>query len=171
MEIESCFKIGWILKPHGLKGDVRVILDEDAPEDFSAVESVFIEQNERLVPYFIQQMSAQGSKAFIKFEEIDSVEEAGKIAKHAVYLEKSQRPKAKRGEFYNDEIIGFEVHDEEKGFLGKIREIIQAGPNRLFAVDYGQKEVLIPVNGPFITSINKTKKRVSTSLPEGFLEI
>lgn len=171
MEIDSCFKIGWILKPHGLKGEVTVMLDEDAPEDFSSIESVFVEQNERLVPYFIKAISIQGKKAFVKFEEIDSIDAALKISKHALYISKSIRPKSGRGEFYNDEIIDFEVHDEEKGLLGKVREIMQAGPNRLLVVDHDNKEVLIPVNGPFIASVNKTKKKVVVNLPEGFLEL
>jgi 16S rRNA processing protein RimM len=171
MEIDSCFKIGWILKPHGLKGEVTVMLDEDAPEDFSSIESVFIEQNKRLVPYFIKAISTQGKKAFVKFEDIDSVETAAKISKQSLYIQKSIRPKSGRGEFYNDEVIDFEVHDEEKGLLGKIREVMQAGPNRLLVVDYDEKEVLIPVNGPFIASVNKTKKRVLVNLPEGFLEL
>jgi 16S rRNA processing protein RimM len=171
MEINSCFKVGWILKPNGLKGEVTVLLEDEAPENLSGLESVFIEQNKRLVPYFIQSISVQGKKAFVKFEEIDSAEAAGKISKQAVFVERSLRPKASRGEFYNDEIIDFEVYDQEMVFLGKVRDIMQAGPNRLLIVEHSSKEILIPVNGPFITSINKTKKRVSVNLPEGFLEI
>ena len=171
MEIDSCFKIGWILKPHGLKGEVTVMLDEDAPEDFSSIESVFVEQNKRLVPYFMKAISTQGKKAFVKFEDIDSIDAALKISKHALYIPKSNRPKSGRGEFYDDEIIDFEVYDEDKGLLGKVREIVQAGPNRLLVVDHDNKEVLIPVNGPFIASVNKTKKRVVVNLPEGFLEL
>jgi 16S rRNA processing protein RimM len=38
-------------------------------------------------------------------------------------------------------------------------------------INYNEKEVLIPVNGPFILSINKTKKIITVLLPEGFLEI
>ncbi len=171
MEIDTCFKIGWIVKPHGLKGEVTISLDDDAPENWSAIKSVFIEENNRLVPYFVQTVSAQGKKAFIKFEDVDSAESAGKISKKAIYIQKSLRPKAGRGEFYDDEVINFEVHDQEKGLLGSIREVMQAGPNRLLVVEHKEKEVLIPVNGPFITGINKTKKRVSVNLPEGFLEI
>jgi 16S rRNA processing protein RimM len=171
MDLDSCFKIGWILKPHGLKGEVTMVLDEDTPADFSSIESVYLEQNKRLVPYFIQAISLQTKKAFIKFEDIDSVETATKISKQSVYIEKSKRPKSTRGEFYNDEVIDFEVHDEEIGLLGKVREVMQAGPNRLLVVDYNNKEVLIPVNGPFIESVNKTKKKVSVNLPEGFLEL
>ena len=171
MDVDSCYKIGWVLKPHGLKGEVTVTLDDDAPDDFSTIESVFIEQNKRLVPYFIQSISAKGTNAFIKFEDIDSLEPAMKISKQSLFIPKSMRPKSGRGEFYNDEVIDFEVHDEVKGLLGKIREVMQAGPNRLLVIDYNSKEVLIPVNGPFIESVNKTKKTVTVSLPEGFLDL
>jgi len=30
---------------------------------------------------------------------------------------------------------------------------------------------MIPVNGPFIKSISKAKKKIQVELPEGFLEI
>jgi 16S rRNA processing protein RimM len=76
-----------------------------------------------------------------------------------------------RGEFYDDEITGFAVNDEVTGDLGKVREIIEAGPNKLIAVDNGVKEVLIPVNGPFIKSINKSRKTIIVELPDGFLDL
>lgn len=171
MEIDSCFKIGFIIKTHGLKGEVTISLDEDAPDDLSSIRSVFLQKDKRLVPYFIHSISNRGTKAFVKFEDVDSIEEAEKLIKQTVYLQKSARPKSARGEFYNDEIIHFNVTDETAGPLGSIVEIIQAGPNRLLVVDHGGSEVLIPVNSPFITSINKTKKMVTVNLPEGFLDI
>jgi 16S rRNA processing protein RimM len=57
------------------------------------------------------------------------------------------------------------------GLLGTITEVSPTGPNRLLTLNYNTKEVLIPVNGPFITSTNKTKKLIKVDLPEGFLEI
>ena len=171
MELDKCFKIGWIAKPHGLKGEVTVMLEEDAPDDLAVLGSVFLEQNNRLVPYFIQSVSGHKNKAFVKFEDVETIEAAEKIAKQSIYLDKALRPKSGRGEFYDDEILGFEIHDEEKGLLGKIIDVMQAGPNRLLVLEYLSKEVLIPINAPFITNVNKTKKRISVALPEGFLDL
>jgi 16S rRNA processing protein RimM len=171
MDIESCYKIGWILKSHGLKGEVTLMLEDEAPDDLSAINSVFLEQNNRLVPYFIETVAGQGSKVFLKFEGIDSADAAKMISKQSVYLPKSIRPKRERGEFYDDEIDGFEVVDAGIGLLGKIDGVVVAGPNRLLSLEYHGKEVLIPTNGPFIRSINKSKKRIEVELPEGFLEI
>jgi 16S rRNA processing protein RimM len=171
MEIDSCYKIGFIIKTHGLKGEVTISLDEDAPEDLSSLHAVFLEKENRLVPYFIHSVSIRGAKAFVKFEDIDSIEAAGTLIKQAVYLQKSTRPKSGRGEFYNDEIIHFKVIDQTAGSLGNIVEIMQAGPNRLLVLNHAGKEVLIPVNSPFISSINKSKKVVTVNLPDGFLDI
>lgn len=171
MEIDSCFKIGFILRTHGLKGEVTISLDDNAPEDLCSIHAIFLEKDDRLVPYFIHSISIHGSKAYLKLEDVDSIDEAGKLIKQSVYLQKSARPKSARGEFYNDEVIHFRVIDENLGPLGQILEIMQAGPNRLLVLDHSGKEVLIPVNSPFIISINKSKKTVTVNLPEGFLDI
>jgi 16S rRNA processing protein RimM len=171
MDINTCYKVGYILKPHGLKGGVSISVDPEAPERFEELESVFVLKNNQLIPHFIESVSLKGDKAFIKFEDVDSLESANAISKCPLYLPKSSRPKSARGEFYDDEIIGFEIVDSEAGVLGKIIGITVAGPNKLLEIDSNGKEILIPLNSPFITSINKTKKKITVELPEGFLDI
>ncbi len=171
MNIDACYKIGFIMKPHGLKGGVTIALDPEAPEDFAGVETIFVEINERLLPYFIEDISTKGNKAFLKLEEVDTREEAENISRSAIFLPKASRPKSGRGEFYDDEVIGFEVTDTEEGTLGKITEVVQAGPNKLLSVSYHGKQVLVPLNSPFIHSVNKSRKKITVTLPAGFLEI
>jgi len=170
--LDAYYKIGFIMKPHGLKGEVTVSIDKDTPNDFSALETVFLaENNNRLIPFFIETISVRGDKAFVKFEGIDTIDAAAKISKSSIYLSKSERPKSERGEFYNDEIIGFEVIDETFGALGHVTSVLQTGANKLLAAEQNGKEILIPINSPLIRSINKSKRKISVSLPEGFLDI
>ena len=171
MTTDTCYKIGFILKPHGLKGGVTIALDPEAPEEFGGIQTLFVEVKDKLLPFFIEGISLRGNKAFLKLEEVNSPEDALRISKSAIYLPKSARPKSGRGEFYDDEVIGFEVLDSEVGSLGKITEVVQAGPNKLLSVDYHQKEVLIPLNSPFINSVNKSRKKITVTLPDGFLDI
>ena len=124
-----------------------------------------------LVPHFIKSFSDRGDKTFFKFEDIDTTESANELKGCSLYLPKTIRPKLKRGEFYDDEVLGFQVEDKTLGLLGTITEVSPTGPNRLLTLNYNNKEVLIPVNGPFITSTNKTKKLIKVDLPEGFLDI
>ena len=171
MTTDTCYKIGYILKPHGLKGQVTISLDPEAPEDFSPIKTLFVQNNERLLPFFIETISMKGNKAFLKLEEVNTPEEAQAISKSPIYLPKTQRPKSARGEFYDDEVIGFEVEDTTLGLLGTIVTVLSAGPNKLLSVDHNQKEVLIPLNSPFIEGVNKSRKKITVTLPDGFLDI
>lgn len=171
MNIDTSFKIGFVLKPHGLKGEVTISIDPDAPAGLDGIGSVFLEKDQRLVPYFIESISVRDTKAFVKFEDVNTPEAAQGISKRAIYLPKSMRPKSGRGEFYDDEVTGYLVHDESLGELGEVSSVVDAGANRLLVLYHQGKEVLIPVNSPFVLSINKSKKRISVELPDGFLDI
>jgi 16S rRNA processing protein RimM len=169
MNKKDYYTIGYISKTHGLKGEVTVVFTE--PIELDGLKSIFIEINDNLVPYFVQSFSDRGDKAFLKFEDINTPEQAASVKGSMMYLDKTVRPSLKRGEFYNDEVVGFSVEDETVGKLGVLNQVIQSGPSRLLEIDYNGKEVLIPVNGPFIKSVNKSKKLIKVSLPEGFLSI
>ena len=171
MLLDDCYKIGYVAKPHGLKGEVTIAIDPDIPNDFATLDAVFLSDGGALIPFFITASSVTQNKAFVKFEDVDSLDAAESLVSQSIYLPKTARPKSEKGEFYDDEVIGFLVVDEDLGELGKIVDIMTAGPNRLLVVDYNEKEVLIPINSPFVTSINKSKKKMATRLPEGFLDI
>lgn len=169
MNKDACYQLGYIARTHGLKGEVTAVFTE--PIDLSEVQSVFIEIRNALVPHFISAYSDRSDKVFIKFDDINTPEQAAALKGCGVYLPKTIRPKLKRGEFYNDEIVGFEVEDESGELLGTVKQVVESGPSRLLEVIHQGKDVLIPVNGPFIKSVNKTKRLIKVSLPEGFLDI
>ncbi len=159
------------MKPHGLKGEVTVSIDPDSAVNWNNLRSLYVLINNHPVPYFINHVSLKGGKAYIKFEDVGNADEARNLQKMSLYLPKSERPKLQRGQFYDDEVVGFEVEDELTGLIGIIQRMEKTGQNRFIVVKCHQKEVLIPVNGPFIAGINKSKKKVSVNLPEGFLDI
>jgi 16S rRNA processing protein RimM len=169
MKIDECFKIGFVSKTHGLKGEVTAVFENEFELD--DIKSLFLEFNGSLVPYFIEKISGKGSKPFLKFESVDSLTEASELKGCHLYLPKSFRPKLKRGQFYNDEVIGFAIEDETAGSLGIVIEVQGSGVNRLLTIDHKGKEILVPINSPFIKSVNKTEKRIKLNLPKGYLEI
>ncbi len=169
MSIEDCFKVGYISKTHGLKGEVTAIFDQDF--ELEELTSVFLEFNGSLVPYFLEDFSDRGDKTFLKFESIDSIKEAELLKGKSVFLPKTIRPKLKRGEFYDDEVVGFIVEDETLGDFGSVSEVESTGLNRLLVIIHNQKEILVPIDSPFIKSVNKSQKRIKLQLPEGYLEV
>ncbi len=169
MDIGKSFKVGYVAKTHGLKGEFTMVMNPDCP-DLREVERVFLHREPNLVPYIISSVSVKGDKAIIKVEGVETIEAATELKGTSVFLPIDSRPKLSRKEFYNDEVIGFYVHDGEQE-LGAVKDVLEAGPSRFLAVDYNNREVLIPINGPFIKSVNRTKKQITVELPDGFLDI
>ena len=170
MDISECFKIGYVSKTHGLKGEVTIVMAMDCP-DLTRLKLFYVEIKQTLVPHFIQSNSVKGDKAFVKLEDVNSPEEAAALKGCSLFLPKSERPRLAKGEFHNEDVVGFEVIDAENGPLGIVKEVFEQGLSRHLVVIYGQKEVLIPTNGPFIKGIQKVKRKITVELPEGFLDI
>jgi 16S rRNA processing protein RimM len=171
MTHKEYFKAGFVMRAHGLKGEVTISVDPDSPADWDSLKSISIDFKGTLVPYFIEQVSVRGDKAFVKLEDINTPEQAARLKNHSLYLPKTSRPKPESGDFYDDELIGFDVYDVELGQIGAVTDIERAGINRFLIIKHKQKEIMIPAYKPLLKSINRSKKVVTVDLPEGFLDI
>lgn len=169
MTIESSFKIGYIAKTHGLKGEFTMVMNVDCP-DLEDIETLFLYEEPNLVPYQLTSFSVKGDKAIVKLEGIDSIDQAAELKGTSIFLPLDSRPRLGRKEFYSDEVIGFSVQEGGES-LGLVKDVLEAGPSRFLAVDHNNREVLIPINGPFIKSVNRSKKQITVELPEGFMDI
>lgn len=169
MNLQNCFRIGQIVKAHGIKGEVVLEMDEDHAEEFSELESVFVEINQKLVPFFIEEIQAHGKRAIIKFEEIESVEETRLLLKKQIFISSDQLPE--EADFYHDAILGFLVKDKTKGEIGLVIEYIERPAQDLLLVDYHGKEVYIPVDPSIVIKADRKKKILLVDLPDGLLDL
>ena len=172
MRKEDCFYLGKIAKKFSFKGEVLVYLDTDEPELYENMESVFVEFNKNLVPFFIENSSLHKNDFLrVQFEDVDTEEEADSILNCDVYLPLSMLPKLSGNKFYFHEVIGFEIEDKRLGVFGKIVSINDTTAQPLFEVLNGEVEMLIPMIDHFLVEIDRKNKKVVMDLPEGLVEM
>ncbi|MDR6299432.1 ribosome maturation factor RimM [Mesonia maritima] len=172
MRKEDCFYLGKIVSKFSFKGELLIKLDTDDPEHYLEMESVFVDYNKNLVPFFIEKSSLQRSELLrVKFEDVENEEDADDLLKCEVYLPLSELPPLGENQFYFHEIIGFEVIDLSFGKVGKITGINDSSPQALFEIEHQDKQVLIPVNDDFIDHLEKENKKIFTNVPEGLIEM
>lgn len=172
MQKENCFYLGKIVSKFSFKGEVLVKLDTDDPESFLEMESVFIDMNKNLIPFFIEKSSLQKSNLLrLKFEEITSEEDADRILKKELYLPLSFLPELQDDQFYFHEIIGFKVTDKSFGEVGVIKGVNDTTAQALFEIERDGKEILVPINDDFIAKLDKPNKTLHLDVPEGLIEM
>ncbi len=172
MRKEDCFYLGKIAKKFSFKGEVLIYLDTDEPELYQEMESIFVEFNKNLIPFFIENSNLhKGDFLRVKFEDIDNEEQADEIINCEVYLPLKMLPKLEGNKFYFHEVIGFEIEDKRLGVFGKIVSINDTSAQPLFEVVNGNVEILIPMIDQFLVKIDRENKKVIMDLPEGLVEM
>jgi 16S rRNA processing protein RimM len=172
MRKEECFYLGKIAKKFSFKGEVLLFLDTDEPELYENMESIFVEFNNNLVPFFIQSSSLHKNDFLrVQFEDVDNEKEADKILGCSIYLPLSMLPKLSGNKFYFHEVIGFEIEDKRLGVFGKIVSINDTSAQPLFEVLNGNVEILVPMIDQFLVKIDRENKKVIMDLPEGLVEM
>lgn len=169
--MDDCFQLGKVIKPHGLKGEVSVLLETDNPENYHEMESVFVLIQNKLVPFFIDTLDIQRDRAIIKFEGIDSHEDALTIKDALLYLPLDVLPPLEGTSFYFHEITGFSVIDREHGPIGMVQAVYDSGAQHLIAVVNGEREILIPVHDDILKDIDREEKSLHVHLPDGLFDL
>ena len=82
MNKADCFVLGKLTKPHGYKGAMVLFIDADEPQAYEALDAVWVEVGDRLVPHFIDALRPHNTadKYVVELEGVDNEAKAKAIA-------------------------------------------------------------------------------------------
>ncbi len=169
---EDHILIGKITKKWGFKGQVIILFERFIHQKTTLPESVFIEIQGRLVPFFVEtfQKNAQQS-AVVQFKDMtDTLLE--RILNCNVYVDASDYALMKKpaGQTVSS-FSGYSVTDTERGSLGIVDHLIERDIQPLLVIHGRGAEILIPFTEEIITRIDHKKKELFISAPDGLLDL
>lgn len=172
MRKEDCFYLGKIVSKHSYKGEVLVKLDTDEPEIYENMESVFVALGSNLVPFFIERCRLHKSSLLrIRFEDIRDEASANNIIGSELYLPLDMLPELTGNRFYFHEVIGFSLEDEKHGFIGTVTGVNDMSSQALFELEWEGKQLLIPITDDIIKKVDRPRKTIYVSTPEGLVDL
>lgn len=167
--------VGTIMKPHGIKGELNVLLDDRAEpdEDFAPGACVIIEIEGLDVPFFVATARSRGGDSMLlTLDEVNNEREAAELTGKTLYIYVD--PDSLEGddeEMTAGALIGYDIHDSASGqSLGRIADVQELTPGCWYFVIEGS-EKLIPAVDEMIEEINSTNRIVGMNLPEGLVEL
>ncbi|MBN2663133.1 MAG: hypothetical protein JXR68_05745 [Bacteroidales bacterium] len=172
LNFDNCYKIGKIFKPHANKGQVSAKIF--VALEILKLESVFVEMNKNLIPFFIDysMSSFNNASAIIKFIGIDNMESSKIFSSNNVYFPKIQLPDIE--DFLTDFenfIIEYLLYTSDNKLVGKILEFIDDNKNPLFVVEYKNADVLLPIFSIEIIEADFQNQKIIANIPQSLLEL
>lgn len=162
------YKIGTLTRTHGIGGELSMNFTDDV-WDRADADYVFLEVDGIQVPFFLEGWRFRSdSVALLKFQDIDSSEDANEYVGADVYFPHSLTPEPDEDDEYTwRHFTGWQVVDAQAGLIGIIDYVEDSTVNTIFCVD-GK---LVPANEDFIERIDAKERIVYMTLPEGLLDL
>jgi 16S rRNA processing protein RimM len=170
---ENYTEVGFVQKPHGLKGEVVLIPEGQYEEIFESIETCFLEIEGGLVPVFISEEGVKyrnDGTLIVKFDYIDDQEKAKEIAGCKVFISDEEFSDEDIPESYSG-LLGMKVIDQTYGELGSITALDDFSGNIVITVQNPKGEILIPLSEEIIESVDEEQNSIYLNCPEGLVDI
>lgn len=165
--MEEFIYVGKIVNTHGLKGEIRILSDfEKKDKVFIAGMPIYIgRKKEKEV---IRTYRHHKNFEMITMEGYTDINEVLRYKGLYVYVKKDDL-KLEAGEFLESDLLGLTVlvDGKEKGIVTDIRD---SGHNKFLVITYLEKEIFIPYQKEFITSVDLEKKALTITPIKGMFE-
>lgn len=170
---EEVFKIGKIGKPHGVKGEVSLMFEDDVFDRVDADYLVLLIDG-ILVPFFFEEYRFKSDEtALVKFCDIDTKEQAQELTGCDVYFSRKLSEDGREDMSLN-EAENFKLLDanNDNSLIGTVKSVDYSTVNTLFNIETPDgKEIMIPASEDFIVDIDTEKHFIVVDLPEGLLDL
>ena len=163
--------VGQVVRTIGLKGEVKIYPSTHFRDTrFKKGSRVFLlnDNNEIERELTIKSHKVNGNCDNLIFEEISSIEEAEKINKKYLFVEKNREILGKNEFFYSD-LVGMKVDFDNGKEIGVVKAIEEYNSYVTLRVKTNGKDVLVPFVEAFIKSVSLEEKQIIVKFIEGLL--
>jgi 16S rRNA processing protein RimM len=164
-------RLGWIAGAHGLRGAVKLHLDNPASDALAHLGRTTIELGGARREYRILDAARAGAGAMrVTLDGVAGVDAAQALRGAIAMAAQEDLPALGPREFYYRDLIGCGVQTTGGRVLGAVAEVFSAGANDVLVVRAGRREWLVPAIEDVVKSIDLKERRVVIEPVPGLLD-
>lgn len=133
-------EIAKILKPQGIKGEVKAQPSTNILAVFKSVQNVRIGFKE----YQIERLSLRQGFLYIKFKGIDTRNQAEELRNCSIEIDKDLLVEIKGNEFLIDDLIGMVLYSTKGELVGQIVDVVNYGSCDIFIIEHNGRQYQAP---------------------------
>ena len=168
MDRQGFVEIGLFIGPQGIKGEVKVKSFTEIPENLFVYEEFFLGNQTKPIKLKLVRKVKQNLICIV--EDIKTRNEAEKFKNLTLYVKRDNLPLLNDDEFYQRDLLNFDVYNLERHNLGFVTSFNDFGGGLLVEVEKNKKRFYLPIGKPFLKDINYKDKEVILNIDLGFIE-
>ena len=160
--------LGTIVRPHGLKGEVKISLACSGLDRFKSCSSLRLVKDgkELKTVSMMRSFTHSDGDVIIRFKEVVGVDEAETLRGVSVAIPAKDRAELPADSFYLDDLVGMAVVTTAGEDLGLIEEVMDGVANGVLVIRKMEKETLLPALKSWIREVDLKNRRMVVELPE-----
>ena len=147
--MKSELTIGKVLKPRGLKGELKIELYASDSARFSHLKRLKIDG----IEYGIDRSSTEGAIGYVSLEGIDTVEKAEALRGKLITANRNDLPKLPDGKYYIVDMIGLDVVVSGE-VVGEVCDVLQYGSADVYVVKNGANSFSFPAISGLVKQVD-----------------
>jgi len=164
------YVIGTVLKPQGIRGELKIKSISPYPERFQKLKKVFISKD-KVESFIIESVHLTGEFVFLKLSNVNDRTSAEVLRGCELLVDESELIDLKSDEYFVHDLIGCKIYTEEDHYIGELIQIMEAGSNDVYIVrNKTGDEILIPAIADVVKQIDIQNKIIRIHLLEGLIE-
>ena len=153
------YRIAQILRPHGVRGEVKVYPLTDDPGRFKRLKSCFIERDGQYEAAVVTGSKQAGEAPVLHIEGVDTPEQAEKLRGRYICVDKQHAVKLPEGCWFVADLIGCAVSDTEGNPLGTLTDVLETNANDVYVIE-GERKLLVPALKKLLDTVDAGNKRI-----------
>lgn len=165
-------EIGKAINTHGLKGELKI----ESWSDFDSLryqkgKTVYLLKDGTYTPFKVHSFRVHKGYSLVSFEGYEDINRIESWKGSIVCMDEKERTPLPEGEFYVDELNGFEVIDEEGNHIGLVVDVegTSGAQNNLRIETGDHRRFLMPNVPAFVKAIDREAKQIHVHMDRGLL--
>ncbi len=163
--------IGKVVKPHGVRGKIKIEYFGEAPSRFPSYRTILIKDRAgHLKSFEVLEVTPQLQRLILRLKGIDKVEDTLDLIGKEIFVRREDLPPLQEGEYYWFEILGMAVETEHGKRIGIVKEIFPTGANDVYVISGKRGELFLPAIQEVIQQIDRERRVIRVVRMEGLWE-
>ncbi len=131
-------RVGFVARPHGLKGAVKLDPLTDDVTRFKGMKEAYLELHGEHIPVRLSVLSIRPDAVVVEIEGYGTVEDAQTLRGGFICVDRAHAAQLPAYTYFIADLIGLSVTDTEGKAYGKVTDVLSTGANDVYVIDGGR---------------------------------